>query len=97
MVSAGVLIMRKTNPDIKRPFKVPFCPWFPVLGIFICGYLIIQAVPQLSLSAFLFPLWLLIGAVIYFSYGYHKNRQAEKNELILQVQNEKKEENECIN
>ncbi len=96
MVSIGVLIMRKTNPEINRPFKVPFCPWFPIIGIIICGYLIVQAIPQLSVSAIMFPVWLIIGGIIYFSYGYRKNRQVEKEYNLITEQEEKKEENECI-
>lgn len=92
MVSVGVLIMRKSEPDKIRPFKVPFCPWFPLLGIVICMYLMIQAIPQLETSAMLFPLWLLGGVVIYLIYGYRKNRQAE----ITQENSVKKEENESI-
>ena len=95
MVCIGVLIMRKTNPDIKRPFKVPFCPWFPIIGILICGALVVQAIPQLSTSAFLFPMWLLAGVIIYFSYGYRKNRQIEKI-FSKETNIIKKEENEPV-
>jgi APA family basic amino acid/polyamine antiporter len=77
MVSVGVLIMRKINPNMPRPFKVPLCPFLPLVGIAFCCYLIWQAVPQLETSAILFPIWLLIGVIIYFAYGYKKNRQAE--------------------
>ena len=93
MVCVGVLIMRRTNPDIKRPFKVPFCPWFPLLGIGICGYLIFEAAPQLAASAMLFPLWLLIGVIIYFAYGYRKNREAEKEILFTDKDLTKEEQN----
>lgn len=77
MVCVGVLILRKTNPDMKRPFKVPFCPWLPLFGILVCGYLMITVIPQLTTSALLFPVWILMGVGIYFSYGYRKNREAE--------------------
>ena len=77
IVSIGVIIMRKTHPDLERPFKVPFFPYLPILGILICGYLIYQAIPQLTTSALLFPIWLVIGIMIYFSYGYKKKRLAE--------------------
>ena len=77
MVSVGVLIMRKTNPNLPRPFRVPFCPWLPLIGIGFCTYLIVRAIPQLVTSALLFPVWLLIGVAIYLSYGYKMNRKAE--------------------
>ncbi len=80
IVCVGVLILRKTDPGRERPFKVPFCPWFPILGIVICGYLMISAMKDLQTSALLFPVWLLVGVIIYFSYGYQKNRRVEANE-----------------
>jgi len=83
LVCAGILIMRKTHPNLERPFKVPFCPWIPLAGIFVCGYLFIKSVPELSTSALLFPIWILMGFGIYFSYGYKKNREIEEKENIL--------------
>lgn len=80
MVCVGVIIMRKKNPEIPRPFKVPLFPWLPIAGILICGYLMITVIPQLIVSATLFPLWVLLGVVIYFSYGYKKNRRCENQE-----------------
>ena len=77
MVSIGVLIMRRTNPNLQRPFRVPFCPWLPLIGIGFCTYLIVRAIPQLATSAMLFPAWLLLGVGIYLAYGYRMNRKAE--------------------
>lgn len=77
IVCVGVLILRKADPDRHRPFKVPFCPWFPILGIVICSYLMISAMKDLKTSATLFPIWILVGVVIYFAYGYQKNRKVE--------------------
>ncbi len=75
MVSVGVIIMRVKNPDLKRPFKVPFYPSLPIFGILVCGYLMIKVIPQLKVSAMLFPLWIFMGCMIYFMYGYRRNRQ----------------------
>lgn len=77
IVCVGVLLLRKTDPDRHRPFRVPFCPWFPILGIVICSYLMFSAMAKLKTSALLFPVWILIGVVIYFAYGYGKNRRVE--------------------
>ena len=57
-----------------RPFKVPFSPLFPILGIVCCGGLMIFSMQFLTTSALLFPIWVGIGALIYFHYGYKKNR-----------------------
>ncbi|CAM2779028.1 amino acid permease [Paenibacillus sediminis] len=66
-VSLGIIILRRTNPDLKRGFKVPLVPWLPILSALICFYLMLQ-LPQFTW--FCFVLWLLAGLVIYFSYGY---------------------------
>lgn len=78
MVCVGVIVMRIKNPDIKRPFKVPLYPWLPIAGILVCGYLIVTVIPDLIVSATLFPVWILIGCFIYFSYGYKQNRKAQE-------------------
>lgn len=79
IVCVAVLILRKIDPDRPRPFKVPFSPWFPLAGIFLCGGLMIYSMLlKQSLSALLFPLWILVGVVIYASYGYQKNRLVEQ-------------------
>ena len=80
IVCVAVLILRKTDPDRPRPFKVPFSPLTPILGIVLCGGLMIYSMQFLTTSALLFPLWLGIGAMIYFHYGYRKNRYRE-NEI----------------
>lgn len=77
IVCVAVLILRKTDPDRHRPFKVPFSPLFPVLGIICCGGLMIYSMQFLTTSALLFPVWVGIGALIYFHYGYKKNRKIE--------------------
>ena len=78
VVCVAVLILRKTDPDRPRPFKVPFSPLFPILGIVCCASLMIFSMTKLQTSTLLFPLWLLIGVLIYVGYGYRKQRQIEK-------------------
>ena len=80
IVCVAVLILRKTEPDRPRPFKVPFSPWFPLLGIITCGGLMIYSLIKLKTSAILFPLWLLIGVVIYFAYCYSNKRNEDGKE-----------------
>ena len=75
-----VLILRKTDPDRKRPFKVPFVPLFPILGIVFCGGLILFSLKTLKTSSILFPIWIIIGVAIYFIYGYraHRNKNQKR-------------------
>ncbi|MGZ0084961.1 amino acid permease [Caldibacillus thermoamylovorans] len=65
-VSIGVLVLRKTQPDLKRAFRVPFVPVVPILAVLFCGYLVLQLPPMTWMG---FVSWLLIGLAIYFVYG----------------------------
>lgn len=91
MVCVSVLILRKTDPDRERPFKVPFSPLFPSLGIILCGGLMCVAISSMGKHAILFPLWLLIGISIYAGYGYKRNRRIEKIEEKRQQNREARE------
>ena len=68
VVCAAVLIMRRTHPEAERPFRAPFSPVTPVLGILICLLLMFSLPPENWWRLFA---WLAIGMVIYFSYGRH--------------------------
>ncbi|HEY8022497.1 MAG TPA: amino acid permease C-terminal domain-containing protein, partial [Thermoanaerobaculia bacterium] len=68
IVCAAVLIMRRTHPDAKRPFRAPLVPLTPVLGILLCLLLMFS----LDLGNWIrLAVWLLIGFVIYFAYSRH--------------------------
>src|SRR5438270_86542 len=67
IVCAAVLIMRRTNPDAERPFRVPLYPFVPILGIVTC-LLLMFSLP--AANWYRLVVWMLIGLVIYFSYGY---------------------------
>lgn len=71
IVCAGVLIMRKTNPDAPRPFRTPLVPFVPIMGILSCGALMLG----LGLSNWirLFG-WLALGFVVYFLYSRHHSK-----------------------
>ncbi len=85
IICVAVLILRKIEPNRHRPFKVPFSPWFPLCGIICCGGLMIFSLKSLTTSAILFPIWLGIGALIYFHYGYKKNRKKEAKMLEIKL------------
>jgi APA family basic amino acid/polyamine antiporter len=67
IVCAAVLIMRRTHPDAERPFKAPFYPFVPLLGIFSC-LLLMFSLPVANWYRLM--AWMAIGFVIYFAYGY---------------------------
>lgn len=66
LVSAGVLFLRYTKPNLSRPFRVPFSPYIPMLGILLSLYLMV-ALPTMTWLRFL--AWMSIGVVIYFAYS----------------------------
>lgn len=66
LVCIGILLMRKTNPELARPFKTPLVPLVPVLGILICTAMII-ALDAFTLKAAM--VWMLVGLVVYFAYS----------------------------
>ncbi len=78
IICLAVLILRKTNPDANRPFKVPLCPWFPIIGIIICSVIIVFSLTTLKTSSIYFALWLLVGILIYALYGYHQKRMEDR-------------------
>jgi len=69
IVSAGVIVLRRTQPHRKRGFRVPWVPFLPGVSIFFCLLLM----TSLPLETWLrFVVWLAIGLVIYWSYGRHR-------------------------
>jgi APA family basic amino acid/polyamine antiporter len=68
IVCAAVLIMRRTHPDAERPFRVPFMPWIPLLGIATCLMLMFSLPVENWLRL---AIWLAIGLCIYIFYGRH--------------------------
>jgi APA family basic amino acid/polyamine antiporter len=66
LVSAGVIVLRRRQPDRPRSFKVPLAPWLPALSIACCLVLMLS----LPLETWVrFVVWLLIGLPIYFLFG----------------------------
>jgi APA family basic amino acid/polyamine antiporter len=66
IVCAAVLIMRRTNPEAERPFRAPFVPAVPILGVICCLVLMFSLPPENWLRLFV---WLAVGFMIYFGYG----------------------------
>jgi len=73
IVSAGVLVLRRTRAEVERPFRVPLYPLIPILGIVLCGYLMAN-LPLVTWLRFL--VWLVIGLLIYAAYGFRHSKIA---------------------
>ncbi len=78
IICIAVLILRKTNPDTPKPFKVPLSPFLPIVGIIICLVLIFFSLNTLKTSSDYFIKWLIIGFLIYALYGYRQKRLGEQ-------------------
>jgi APA family basic amino acid/polyamine antiporter len=77
LVSAGIWILRVKSPDLERPFKTPLVPLVPILGIIVCGGMIVALdYTTLKVAA----LWMILGIIIYYAYSknHSKIRNSEK-------------------
>jgi APA family basic amino acid/polyamine antiporter len=71
LVCIGIIIMRKTEPNLKREFKTPFVPVVPILGVIICSAMIYG----LGWPNWIrLGIWMLIGIVVYFGYSYKHSK-----------------------
>jgi APA family basic amino acid/polyamine antiporter len=71
IVCGGVLVLRYTDPEIRRPFRAPFVPFVPLAGVLSCGYLM-AALPIDTWARLL--VWMALGLAIYFGYGRRHSR-----------------------
>jgi APA family basic amino acid/polyamine antiporter len=71
LVCISVIVLRKTEPDMKREFKTPFVPFVPILGIIVC----LAMIYGLGWTNWLRLIgWLAIGFVVYFGYSKKNSR-----------------------
>ena len=71
LVSVGVVVLRRSRPDLKRGFRVPWSPVLPILSALICVYLMLNLTVETWLR---FLVWLVVGFVIYFAYSRRHSR-----------------------
>ncbi len=75
MVCAGVLVMRYTKPDVPRPFRTPWVPVVPALGMLLC----LAQMAGLPAGTWLrLIIWMAIGFLIYFTYSHRHSRLQKK-------------------
>ena len=75
VVCAGVIYLRYKRPDIPRPFRSPFVPLFPILGIVLSAFIAVCGLTTLTWIRF--GVSLVIGLAIYFAYGFRHSRPEE--------------------
>jgi APA family basic amino acid/polyamine antiporter len=66
LVCIGIIIMRRTQPDLPRPFRTPLVPLVPILGV-LFNFLLMYSLDRLTWIAFV--VWMCIGLVIFFTYS----------------------------
>ena len=71
VICLGVIILRRTEAQRPRPFRVPFVPLFPILGVLFCLLLMFSLPLE---TWFRFFVWLVIGLAIYLLYGVHHSK-----------------------
>ncbi|WP_407344459.1 amino acid permease [Pengzhenrongella phosphoraccumulans] len=82
VVCVGVLVLRRTRPDLPRAFRTPGVPVVPVLGVVACVWLMVN----LPLETWLrFLVWMVIGIVIYLAYGRRHSRLAPDVDLPTEL------------
>ena len=67
LVSLGVIILRRTAPDLPRPFRAPGVPFVPIAGAVVC-FLQMVGLPAATWERLV--IWLAVGLVVYFGYGH---------------------------
>ncbi len=76
LVCIGVIVLRRTDPDKPRVFRTPFVPVVPLLGVAMCVYLMF-GLPVVTWIRF--GIWLAVGIVLYFTYGFWKSKLRAKD------------------
>jgi len=73
IVCAGIIMLRYKSPNLARPFRTPFVPVVPILGILICGYMM-TSLPRATWERLI--VWMILGLVIYFLYSRSHSKLA---------------------
>jgi APA family basic amino acid/polyamine antiporter len=71
IVSIGVIVLRKTRPDLPRPFRMPMVPLLPALSALV-AFVLMLGLPRATWERLI--LWMAIGIVVYAVYGYRRSR-----------------------
>jgi APA family basic amino acid/polyamine antiporter len=73
LVSIGVIVLRRTQPDLPRAFRTPAVPLIPILAVISCVFLMLNLG---TLTWWRFLVWMALGFVVYFLYGNRRSRLA---------------------
>jgi basic amino acid/polyamine antiporter, APA family len=76
LVSAGVMVLRRTRPDLPRGFRAPWVPLLPIASIAACLWLMVNLT---ALTWVRFAVWIVVGTLIYLGYGYRHSVQGRRD------------------
>src|SRR6478735_3220042 len=79
LVSAGVLVLRRSRPDLTRGFRVPWVPVVPIASIVACAWLMLNLT---ALTWIRFLIWMVLGVVIYYLYGRSHSVQGQREATV---------------
>lgn len=79
LVCMGVMILRKSDPNLPRPFKTPLVPLVPILGMIVCTAMILSLWGTTLTSAIV---WMLLGLVVYFGYSRKNSKLSNPSEIL---------------
>ena len=81
LVSAAVLILRRTQPDLRRGYRVPFVPLIPILSV-IASLVLIVSLPLVTILRFV--VWLAVGMVVYLLYSRHHSNLVDETAVVVE-------------
>ncbi len=83
IVSLGIIVLRRTRPDLPRPFRMPAVPLLPILSALV-SFLLMLSLPWSTWERLI--VWMVIGVAVYFAYGHRHSRLAKGSAGVQEVQ-----------
>ena len=71
IVSIGVIVLRRTRPDLPRPFRMPMVPLLPALSALV-ALILMLGLPRATWERLI--IWMVAGLVFYVVYGYRRSK-----------------------
>ena len=82
IVSLGIIVLRRTRPDLPRPFRMPLVPLLPILSA-VVSFVLMLSLPWSTWERLM--IWMAIGVVVYFAYGYRHSRLGNRSAGVQEV------------
>jgi APA family basic amino acid/polyamine antiporter len=76
IVSIGIIVLRRTRPELPRPFRMPMVPLLPILSA-VVSFVLMLGLPWETWQRLI--IWMGLGVAFYFTYGYRRSRLRSKN------------------